>query len=281
MKYAWEQSAKGMRIGEQRRIVCPYCNKDKSMVLTRNSKGVTAFCFRCTDKAEYTPIEVTIQDIKASEHNKNKLCMRTVLEECIPLEELHDGHPARLWLLNAGIDPATAPCKYHPQTFRAAWILPDAVLMRRVYDVNSPKYLLVSSSDSVLPVMYYRLPDVNTVVICEDVLSAYRIGEIDGVAGVSILGTNPTAQQVHVITSMFPTQKYIIWTDGDAGGDKGAYKLGHKMRSIGIKFSRIITARDPKMHSKEEIIKLLKEERCGLYGFVHDSNNSVDFNFNN
>jgi 5S rRNA maturation endonuclease (ribonuclease M5) len=48
-------------------------------------------------------------------------------------------------------------------------------------------------------------------------------------------------------------QRVNVWLDPDAAGQRGATKIIKQLRLFGIEYRNIISTRDPKLHTREEI----------------------------
>ena len=118
----------------------------------------------------------------------------------------------------------------------------------RGFDKDRPKY--------INPHVYKPLFKVGTgpmLVLTEDMLSAARVGEVT--EAWSILGTSMDDDKVaQVVATGLPVR---IWLDPDSAGLKGRRKLVPKLRAYGVDAFAIKTDRDPKLYSKEEIMKFL------------------------
>jgi hypothetical protein len=86
----------------------------------------------------------------------------------------------------------------------------------------------------------------NTIVLCEDTLSAFKVGR--ETEAWSLLGTKllpgPTAE---LINSNRPV---IVWLDSDAPGQIAARDICRRLRAYGVAVRNVVTPRDPKLYDR-------------------------------
>jgi DNA primase len=96
--------------------------------------------------------------------------------------------------------------------------------------------------------------DGDQIVVTEDILSAFKVGLVGQAA--CALGTSPTPALVrYLLSSRKPVS---VWLDPDAAGRRGASKLVKSLRAYGLEPTNILSARDPKLHTLEQIKEILE-----------------------
>lgn len=90
--------------------------------------------------------------------------------------------------------------------------------------------------------------------LTEDILSAMKIGKA-GHLGMPILGTSlSNAYRVELLR----IGECNVWTDPDAAGRKAATKIIRQLSGWGVACRNIVSARDPKKHTIDEIKEYLR-----------------------
>ena len=89
----------------------------------------------------------------------------------------------------------------------------------------------------------------DTLVLCEDMLSAYKVGQIT--EAWSLLGTALNPAPLSEI--LYRGCDVIVWLDGDKPGQDAAAKILKTLRAHGITTRNIITPKDPKLYSRAYI----------------------------
>lgn len=90
--------------------------------------------------------------------------------------------------------------------------------------------------------------------LTEDLLSAIKIGEV--AEGWAVLGTTLSK---HMTAELMKRGRCNVWLDPDAAGRKGAAKIIKQLVAYGLEVRNIVSERDPKRHTRDEI----KAYLCG------------------
>lgn len=177
---------------------------------------------------------------------------------------LHPGDwpvAARVWLYKAHFNNdmiRELGIFWHPDMRRV--VLPlnmldgsKAWVARKTEVMDGPKYLapggMYRGGGAVVSV------GSDTLVLTEDILSAWRVSGACKVDALAILGTTIGNQELAIIASSY--KRCVIWTDPDAAGRDGRRKLYLRLGRFGTEVSLRITDRDPKLYSDEELKELL------------------------
>lgn len=165
---------------------------------------------------------------------------------------------AALWLYKAGLSKAEIGrlgVYYHPPSDRVVVPVfegPRPVFYQaRAYQKGRmPKYLGPTPRPSTLLARWGSFP---VPTLTEDMLSAIKIGLV--AEGWAIMGTRVSDHML--VALMKRGGKVNVWLDPDAAGRKGAAKIGKQLRAYGLEVRDIVSARDPKLHSLEDIKEIL------------------------
>lgn len=269
----WLSQAQNLPLGRTSRCDCPECGEGTNTfaaVINHNVRGYSLYCHACG----YNPFQdkgiQTLQELKELEElNKNAEQYIDTDVRLPPDYEREIPLTGRLWLYRGGISP-TIWNKYRIGYSRSLQrvVLPvydnngDLIWYqgRAVHDGQRPKYL-----NPTVPKdgrMFIHRSDVEissstTVVVCEDILSAIRVGEAttqtihDGtiILGVSLLGTKLTTESINRLGN---AKRVISWFDNDSAGSTARTAL---FKDVGLftTVNSIRSERDPKRYSDEEI----------------------------
>jgi hypothetical protein len=263
----WLSFAKTLPAGRSAKIEC--CAADKSLMVSNDTKGYRAYCFRCGPVGFVAHGLFNLDELK---RRKAELEMSKERVVKLPSDFTTDIPPSEaVWLYKAGISPQIAKhYKFGYSPFLRRVILPiynNGVLQG--YTARStinarPKYIekVVDTSSTVfcsdasiqLPWPDDRLLDsIPDCVLVEDILSAVRVGRFVRCA-VALLGTSLSgawARNAHVHT------KISVWLDPDKAGKKGAQAISKSLGLEGYGVKIIRSDKDPKYYSNREIRRFL------------------------
>lgn len=92
------------------------------------------------------------------------------------------------------------------------------------------------------------------VTLTEDILSAFKVGQV--AEAWSLLGTRASPRVIHeLLRRRCPVN---VWLDPDAAGQRAAAKLSRQLRGFGLSTRNVVSAKDPKLLTYEQI----KETLC-------------------
>lgn len=262
MEDTWLRVAKGLKLGQTRRVTC--CGNDNSMIVSVSERGWSAYCFRCTETLyERRPDQNLATQLRmqnertylASTVNSRSVSLPTDFTLDIPMGK-------SLWLLKAGVHMALArkySVGYSAMLDRI--VLPVywhgtlvAIQARSLNSSVRPKYLNTSGVP-IRTVLYnsIRMQKARRGVIVEDILSCIRIGEVT--PATSILGTTMTDERCLALSRQY--EHVDIWMDPDTAGAKGLAAARKQLAFQGVTSTQIHTTKDPKFYSNREIREIL------------------------
>jgi hypothetical protein len=115
---------------------------------------------------------------------------------------------------------------------------------------RNPKYLGPTPRP---PKLLARWGTAAVPTLTEDILSAMKIGEV--AEGWAVLGTRVSD---HMIAMLLRRGTAVnLWLDPDAAGRKGAAIISKQLRAYGLQVRDILSQRDPKLHTRDEIKEYL------------------------
>lgn len=268
----WLEECKKLAIGQTKRL--PHdCGPGSTLFIQHKPKGWDAWCHRCNQKG-------WVPHPPESLHEKIERLRPLARADEVARENPHDvplpkvSNPAdwpvaaRVWLYKAGMTDNEIRANgfyYHERTKRV--VLPIVQDGRVVYwqargfDPDRPKYLNPRVDKNELLVRFRGVGGTNggsagtAVVLCEDILSAWKVANRGGVDAWCLLGTNlpDTAFREALERGL----RVYVWLDPDAAGIRGATKAIRRLRGYGVMVSRIVSDKDPKLLQGHSIRSLL------------------------
>lgn len=254
--------AEHLQVGQS--VRAKHCNNNRTMIVSRGQGKVTAHCFRCDGRgfhAEQENFQDKLNRIAAERNAEHD----AVASHALPEPRVYDlklwPRDAALWLYKSGFSPsmiARLGAYWCPELGRVVLpIMEDdhAVFWQARAIERKPKIISPKRRRDGL-VAKYGVGD--TLVLCEDILSAFKVGQVT--EAWALMGT---AMSDAVFTSVIAAERsVIVWLDGDAAGLRASAKIIKGLRAYGVQATPVITSRDPKLHTREEIKCLIAS--CGM-----------------
>jgi DNA primase len=154
---------------------------------------------------------------------------------------------ARLWFFKAGLsraDIGNLNAYWHVPSERVVLQYQDFWIARALDKQRQPKYL----SGDRRPELIVRWGSAPVPTLCEDILSAYKVGLV--AEGWAVLGTKiPDA----VVAALLQRRSANVWLDPDPAGQRAAARITRQLKAYGVTVRNITSARDPKLHTLEDI----------------------------
>ena len=255
----WMKLAVALPAGRSRRLDCWQCGSKNATSITNMGRKYAVHCFRCgfkevQDPPPMTPAErlAMKQAAEAFEADEPSLPSDFTLD--IPI-------PGVLWVSKGGLHVD------HVRRLGWGWsekhqrvIMPVydgdklvAVQARAVHSWMKPKYLSQMWSG---PRAVFKAGDrhTGTLVLTEDMLSAARVSKVTD-AWIP-LGTNMMTAVVSRIAKA-SYDKIGVWMDDDEAGHRARRKILRKLGAVGIEANAVVSDRDPKHHTIQEIKELV------------------------
>lgn len=168
---------------------------------------------------------------------------------------------ARLWLFKAGFSREEIKqlgAYYHPKSRRV--VLPvlskDCSIQfwqaRRIFGSTGAKYLsMPSARKSAMPLYGHG----RSVTLTEDILSSFKVATA-GFQALALMGTSLNDHSLAWLVAN-PQLDINIWLDPDRAGLNATGEVQRQLSLVGREVRVIQSARDPKLHSKQEIRHVL------------------------
>ena len=268
----WIKIAEKLPVGHSVRY--RHCGKDEAASIFHNADGYSLFCHRCgTSLFESFGYRNYKELLKVKKRNEEAQVALQTTKVKLPFDFTLDIPPeGMLWLLKASITPHMARVAGFGWTpYFQRVVLPvyndDHKLIyyqaRAVLKGQDPKYLNPKVDRSAI--IYWRRhksTNIKRVVVTEDILSAERIFLAQDHADTAcILGTKITQQQANQLAAY---DEVTTWLDSDKAGVNGSRKV-RKLVGLAVRTSNIVTLKDPKLLSAEEIRTILRNYLCSKH----------------
>lgn len=253
---SWWRHAEHLKVGQKYRR--PHdCGEGAPLLVSRDDKGYHAWCFRCSpsDGAGFVapPTESLAEKL---ERVKRHRAADTSLGASLPYPQERNldawPHTASLWLYGSGLCRATIGrlgAYYHAPSDRVVVPAGQSELgfyQARAYQPGRmPKYIGPTPRP---PNLLARFGNAEVPTLTEDILSAAKIGMV--AEGWAVLGTSLSD---HMVSCLMKRGACNVWLDPDAAGRRGAAKIAKRLIAYGVRVRNIVSERDPKRHSLDEI----------------------------
>lgn len=268
---SWLDAAQTLTLGQRRRTGHD-CGDGPVLVIEHKENGWSAWCHRCHDKGWVPKPAPTLAERYAAKAAQREADAAIRQDPRPPYPPTFDVAQwplqARVWLYKAGLNNEAIGqlgAYFHEPSRRV--VLPVLDEGRLVYwqarnvglcEAGAPKYLNPHvDRQQLCP----RFGADDVVVLVEDILSAYRVGQV-GEAW-SLMGT---ALYTPTLVRLLETGKpVLVWLDNDPtirnAGQRAAAEVMRTLTNVGIKCHNIVSDRDPKLHSRDEIRRIIHELR--------------------
>lgn len=255
----WLSLAKSLAVGSSRKIPSG-CASSPCLRVSHTDIEYRAYCFACGESRSVRK-QLRIADMTAR-FRMVGLSQELTKAVHLPTPAVADialwPQAAKLWPLKAGLtyaEIAAMGLYYHHPTGRVVIPCGATWFQARSIDGLGAKYM----SPSAPPPADFHY-GAGQVVITEDCLSAYKVS-LCGYTGWPVLGTKLTEQRTLALirAALRSNLPLLIWLDPDNAGMKARGAVMRTASMLGVPYRVVRSARDPKLHSKEEIASLLNE----------------------
>lgn len=269
-KRGWLDKAQVLSLGRKARVEHD-CGPGTVLIVEHKLEGWSAYCHRCADKGWHSKPLPTLAERNAAKQAQAAQEQAIRRDSRPPMPANFDVATwpleARVWLFKAGLfveDIADLGAYYHERTKRV--VLPVVLDGKLCYwqarnvglcQGNAPKYINPEVDRSQLLACY---GDGDVIVLTEDILSAYRVGQVS--RGWSLLGTKlPTPALARLIKEGKPV---CVWMDNDQDrpNNPGQHAAGMIMRSlanVGLRCINIVTEKDAKALSRAQVKEVIHD----------------------
>lgn len=255
----WFESVKDLKPGAKRRIA-------DGKLASFNGRAYHVWDFREKDGEVYEP-QLSLAE-KLAFHKAQRAADTAVVQTHTIPPGMHNPRDwpvaARVWLHKAGLtndDIMKMGARWSAETQRV--IIPLRMLDgtmawmgRSLEDKREiPKYILPKGMGRGGGAGYWPYVEPQGIVITEDLLSAYRIARDTAWVAISAQGTSLDRDAVVSLAQRGVPIR--LWLDPDYYGQLGARRIRDDLARLGVAAPMIVSDRDPKLHSPEELREYL------------------------
>ena len=266
-KHELEQHARAMPIGGKKRVPC--CGTDNSCIVWREREGASCKCFRCGEstRINFSP---SLAELRQRELALSALTSSTRLTTPCDLSDNLPSHALVYTAMRGMTHRLLTPwCRWSERLYRLVMTFYwdgclEAVLLKdTATPYPKPKYTArYANGQSCYPLFLHGthyvgsgIPKVNYLCIVEDAFSAARVADA-GYPCLALIGTHTSVEAVSRILAL-SANAITIWLDGDAAGHSGRYKLKRQLELVGKTVHTVVTPRDPKYYTNEQVKEYL------------------------
>lgn len=264
----WLPHAERLKVGTRTRIAHS-CGEGNTLLIFRHADKSTAYCFRCGGtgfKREHESLEAKLVRTTAEQTSERRVRATVELPEPRVYDTTEWPLKDKVWFYKMGLSfrmIGELGLYWCPSVGRV--VLPIMEDDRVIYwtarsQSRQPKWLTPDTPKDGL-VARYGVGKGDTIVLCEDPLSAYKVGLVS--EAWSLLGT-----KLHnkVLMQLIDRGKRVAtWLDDDVGrsnggnpGQDSAKKIAARIRAFGLDYRNITSPRDPKYYRSEYIEEKLR-----------------------
>jgi len=223
---------KYMVTGQSIKVPHEGCSDSNALSITMEVEGYLCYCFKCGRKGFLRHEDSSFRDRHRREAERAAYSAARLRDSFdLPGDATRSLDSAANW------SDLLGRCIFRIQ--------PAGYIARAVFNDQFPKYFTKAPRGGGL---YWQSEPIDTrVCLTEDILSAGRVGQI--YPAMAILGTDSFNWDI-----IMRCEQVLIWTDGDAGGDKARHKIRKVLQWCpDIQTLDIKTPKDPKAYTNEEI----------------------------
>ena len=254
-----------LELGQKRRVDHD-CGDGRTMIVSRNDRGVSYWCHRCHKKGYIHTERSLAERIAAlSEATKWDGAAQESLELPGPgkFDTWDWPDEALLWLFKAGFsrdEIKSLGWYWNPRMQRV--ILPVRNMDGKViywqgrgFDKDRPKAINPTVNREGLVAQYGSGTDC--VALTEDILSAAKVGGVEGASAWALLGTVLSYSTALSLAEL--GRPVLLMLDDDPAGRRGAAESSKILSLLGVWHKQVYFGKDPKLVSRSVIASTIKE----------------------
>lgn len=260
----WLRIAKELPVGRTVRVAHD-CNPNgaRSLAISHEPECYRAYCHRCKEPGLFEAKQLSLGE-RIEINRLRKEADQSLELDKLPMPAVYGWEDwpaeAQVWLLKAGIGEADAlryGIYYHPPSQRVVIPYANGFQARAVMQGHKPKYI---SDRNPRQVVILKPEDRSAYqplfpVLTEDVLSAIKV-TLAGHAAMPLRGTQ--LHDEHIV-KLLTYGWAAVWLDPDEAGQTAAVKVRKRLDIFGIGSANVVSQKDPKLYTRDEICYILEE----------------------
>lgn len=242
------------------------CGDGRTMIVSRDSRGVSYWCHRCHAKGwipDERSLAERIQALSQAQELDKVAADSLELPGPGKFDTWDWPDEALLWLFKAGFsrDEIRAFGWYwNPRMQRV--ILPVRDRLEKViywqgrgFDKDRPKVINPTVNREGLVAQYGSGTDC--VALTEDILSAAKVGGVEGASAWALLGTVLSYSTALSLAEL--GRPVLLMLDDDPAGRRGAAEASKILSLLGVWHKQVYFGKDPKLIPRSVIASTIKE----------------------
>jgi len=270
----FKDKGEALAIGERIRLDHS-CGDGRTLLVSRDARGISAYCFRCKEKG-WIPVQRSlterIADLAGASEQDNTATGSIELPGPGKFDTNDWPDEALLYFFRAGIsrdEIERLRFYWNPVMERVIMPIRDSTCsvifwQARGFDGIRPKAISPQAERSRIVARYGQ---GSVLCLTEDILSAVKVAGVTGAMAWALLGTvlsQPIA--VEIAALKLPV---LLMLDDDAAGRAGAAKAAQLLGLLGVWCRQVYFGRDPKMVPREEIARRINETLEDYHGTLY------------
>lgn len=270
----FKDKGEALAIGQRTRLEHS-CGDGKTLLVSRDARGISAWCFRCKEKG-WIPVQRSLNERIADLAGASEQDHTAIGSIELPGPGKFDTNDwpdeALLYFFRAGIsrdEIERLRFYWNPVMERVIMPIRDSTgsvifWQARGFDGIRPKAISPQAERSRIVARYGH---GRVLCLTEDILSAVKVAGVTGAMAWALLGTvlsQPVA--VEIAALKLPV---LLMLDDDAAGRAGAAKAAQLLGLLGVWCRQVYFGRDPKMVPREEIARRINETLEDYHGTLH------------
>ena len=246
------------------------CGDGRTLLVSRDGKGISAYCFRCHAKGwipDERSLAERIQALSQAQEWDQVAADSIELPGPGKMDTQDWPDEPLLWLFKAGFsrdEIKSLGWYWNPRMQRVILPVRDHTgkviyWQGRGFDKDRPKAVNVRVDKSNITARYGDGP---IVAVTEDMLSAAKVGGVTEAH--ALLGT--VASDSVLLRLASAGKPVALMLDSDAAGRAGAKAIASRLSLLGVENRQIYFGRDPKLVARKDIRNEIEAHWPGCFG---------------
>lgn len=265
----FKEAGQNLTVGQRIRLEHS-CGDGRTLIVSRDNKGVRAYCFRCHAKGwipDERSLAERIQALSQAQEWDQVAADSIELPGPGKMDTQDWPDEPLLWLFKAGFsrdEIKSLGWYWNPRMQRVILPVRDHTgkviyWQGRGFDSSRPKALNANVDRAGIVAAYGAGP---VTAVTEDMLSAAKVGGVTH--AIALLGTVMDSRTVQLLAEQ--AQPVALMLDSDAAGRAGAVAIHKTLALLGLDVKQIYFGRDPKLVARSEIRDALQRNWPGCFG---------------
>ena len=242
------------------------CGDGRTLLVSRDGKGISAWCFRCHAKGwipDERSLAERIQALSQAQEWDQVAAASVELPGPGKMDTQDWPDEPLLWLFKAGFsrdEIKSLGWYWNPRMQRVILPVRDHTgkviyWQGRGFDSSRSKAINPTVNREGLVAQYGT--GTAWVALTEDILSAAKVGGVEGAAAWALLGTVLSYSTALSLAAL--GRPVLLMLDDDPAGRRGAAEASKTLSLLGVRHKQVYFGRDPKLVPRSTIAAKAKE----------------------